>query len=987
MRVASLDALDCIRTDILAKDFGKTADLKPLDYICKNYNLNMSLTKNVNYMDDWQDVKEANKKVVDAAAAIAKENHVTQSDVDKKIAEAIASSGPGGGISENKVNEKITKAINQYKSSDKDYYIKSVSVSNGKLVLTYNESKDPVSVNLSSFGFASSADLAGKQDKLTDAQINALADLSNFVTMSALNDYCKKTEVDSKISTEIAKVVANADADFDTLKEIADWIKSDTTGAAKMAADINEIKNQVEDFLTKTQADDLYQAKGEYLTSSALNGYAKSADVDSTYAKKSEIGDFATESDVNTIINGKNFLTENSLEGYAKSADVENAYQPKGDYATNSSLNEYAKSADVENAYQPKGDYLTANSLNDYAKTSEVAEAYQPKGTYLGPEALEGYATNASVSENYQPKGNYLTDSSLDEYAKTADIESTYATKQEIDGLVTETELEEKGYLTQATMNGYAKTEDVANTYATKAQLTGLVTETDVETILTGKNYLTSESLNGYATDSSVAENYQPKGSYLVQSDLNDYAKTADIENAYQPKGSYLTSESLNDYATTESVNTALEDYVPNTSIAEYAKKEELNSYATTESVNNALGNYVTNSSVSENYQPKGTYLGPDALAEYATATIIADTYQTKLSAEQLAVLSTDMSEFVKTVNGQTPDENGNVSIDVPEKVSELTNDNNFTSVEEVNKMLSKLLTRIEVLEKQQTNLAVASTPEEISAISTQDALNTNLVLTSSEAVESMTSSEKTFQSIAVVGGAVDSTVKLNATDSVIVDGIEISGDKDNNNNGKINYKSPELVVKNISITDETTTVYNMFEGSQTPNDASTLNKVVTFSNIYIDDVKLTHNIINVYTPAEGAVITVKDSYFNLDPENSNVMRIANYANSKNITINFENVEWTYENAGKTDFRYAGLLLYQPANTDAMLESPANSEALSTMRINFKNCKYNGELVSSVNLGEHNQVAYIYNAGNAKQIEDINAYKANDDEPIITFSE
>ena len=40
---------------------------------------------------------------------------------------------------------------------------------------------------------------------------------------------------------EVAKVVANADADFDTLKEIADWIMSDTTGAAKMGADITRL--------------------------------------------------------------------------------------------------------------------------------------------------------------------------------------------------------------------------------------------------------------------------------------------------------------------------------------------------------------------------------------------------------------------------------------------------------------------------------------------------------------------------------------------------------------------------------------------------------------------------------------------------------------------------------------------------------------------------------------------------------------------------
>lgn len=40
---------------------------------------------------------------------------------------------------------------------------------------------------------------------------------------------------------EVAKVIAGAPESFDTLKEIADWIQSDTTGAAKMAADIDHL--------------------------------------------------------------------------------------------------------------------------------------------------------------------------------------------------------------------------------------------------------------------------------------------------------------------------------------------------------------------------------------------------------------------------------------------------------------------------------------------------------------------------------------------------------------------------------------------------------------------------------------------------------------------------------------------------------------------------------------------------------------------------
>lgn len=44
---------------------------------------------------------------------------------------------------------------------------------------------------------------------------------------------------------EVAKVVASADTSFDTLKEIADWIKNDTTGAAKMANDIEKLQEDV----------------------------------------------------------------------------------------------------------------------------------------------------------------------------------------------------------------------------------------------------------------------------------------------------------------------------------------------------------------------------------------------------------------------------------------------------------------------------------------------------------------------------------------------------------------------------------------------------------------------------------------------------------------------------------------------------------------------------------------------------------------------
>lgn len=45
-------------------------------------------------------------------------------------------------------------------------------------------------------------------------------------------------EIEDGIANTIARIVANADADFDTLKEVADWIKSDVSGAALMQTQI-----------------------------------------------------------------------------------------------------------------------------------------------------------------------------------------------------------------------------------------------------------------------------------------------------------------------------------------------------------------------------------------------------------------------------------------------------------------------------------------------------------------------------------------------------------------------------------------------------------------------------------------------------------------------------------------------------------------------------------------------------------------------------
>lgn len=75
----------------------------------------------------------------------------------------------------------------------------------------------------------------------------------DFITYARAKKYADKavatggnTElIESMVNEEVTKVVAGADANFDTLKEIADWIKNDETGAAKMKTDISTLQSDL----------------------------------------------------------------------------------------------------------------------------------------------------------------------------------------------------------------------------------------------------------------------------------------------------------------------------------------------------------------------------------------------------------------------------------------------------------------------------------------------------------------------------------------------------------------------------------------------------------------------------------------------------------------------------------------------------------------------------------------------------------------------
>ena len=61
---------------------------------------------------------------------------------------------------------------------------------------------------------------------------------------------------DKLVADAIAAVVAGAESDFDTLKEVADWINSDTTGAAALQIKVAENADAITD-LTNDKQDNI----------------------------------------------------------------------------------------------------------------------------------------------------------------------------------------------------------------------------------------------------------------------------------------------------------------------------------------------------------------------------------------------------------------------------------------------------------------------------------------------------------------------------------------------------------------------------------------------------------------------------------------------------------------------------------------------------------------------------------------------------------
>ena len=169
-------------------------------------------------------------------------------------------------------------------------------------------------------------------------------------------------------AAKVAEIVAGADASYDTLKEIADWILNDTTGAADMANDIAALQGQMAGIESTVVA----HVSAEIAAALKIEGVDK----------------YALASDLKALADRVKALED---AGYATETDVSEALKEAKDYADGLAGN-----------YDTNG--AAAQALVDAkAYADGLAGNYDSKGSAAAAEAAaKTYSdTNLGIAKSY----------------------------------------------------------------------------------------------------------------------------------------------------------------------------------------------------------------------------------------------------------------------------------------------------------------------------------------------------------------------------------------------------------------------------------------------------------------------------------------------------------------------------------------------------------------------------------------------------------
>jgi hypothetical protein len=182
-------------------------------------------------------------------------------------------------------------------------------------------------------------------------------------------------------AAKVAEIVADADADFDTLKEIADWILNDTTGAADMANDIAALQGLVGDTAVATQIAEAIAAEG-------LDKYALAADLTALAGRVKALED-AGYQDADAVAA--------AIDAKIAALDLANAYDAKGAAAAAETAAK-AHADSLNTAMNARVVVLEAIDHSKFEAAGAAAQALVDAKAYTDAE-IAGHVTALSTAE------------------------------------------------------------------------------------------------------------------------------------------------------------------------------------------------------------------------------------------------------------------------------------------------------------------------------------------------------------------------------------------------------------------------------------------------------------------------------------------------------------------------------------------------------------------------------------------------------------
>ena len=548
--------------------------------------------------ENGQVIKLASQEALDAVAASAgKIDKITLNGTELLINDKVVNIDLSDYVTSTSLEETLEDYATQSFVTDKIVS----ALTNGTVDITgyakeedvakdIKDAKDAVYASAATYAdsLASNYDVAGAAaEALNDAKDYTDEEVSKVSTTinNFIGEDAGKT-ARAVAAEEVAKVVASADTDFDTLKEIADWIKNDTTGAANMANDIAALKEA--DTAIDGRLDVLEGVKHSHTNKEVLDGITAEQvtawdDANTkkhTHENKSVLDGITAEKVANWDAaeqNAKNYadgqVAEAILTANTAAATAEqNAKNYADSLASNYDASGAASNALTEAKSYAESLHTTATAYTD----TEVAKAKTSVNSYTDTEvskaktyAEEKVATALTDAKTYADglAGNYDKKGAADEALASAKL---YA-----DGLKTEAIASAKTYVDDQL--GVVKSEIEETIESVSSATNTLVSELNG----TVESYLSEAKAHAESVAKNARETAEKNSSAYTDAEI---AKLSEVYDAKGTAASALTEaknyvdDKLVNYATQSFVTDKIVSALTNgtVDITGYAKEENV---------------------------------------------------------------------------------------------------------------------------------------------------------------------------------------------------------------------------------------------------------------------------------------------------------------------------------------------------------------------------------------------------------------------------